>query len=71
MGANIEAECDNGRTPLSWADENSHEAVVQLLVAKGANIEAVCHKGRTPLLWASGNGYETVVRLLESHISDY
>jgi ankyrin repeat protein len=66
-GAAIKAECKNGGTPLSWAAESGHEAVVRLLLEKGAAVEAKDWYGRTPLSWAAGNGHEAVVRLLRSH----
>ena len=39
-GAELETK-DNryGRTPLSWAAEKGHEAVVKLLLEKGAELE--------------------------------
>ena len=53
-----------GQTPLSWAAENGHEAVVRLLLEKGAELESKDNNNQTPLLWAIRNGHEEVVKLL-------
>src|ERR1700754_2752613 len=54
-----------GRTPLSWAAEKGHEAVVRLLVKKGADLESKDSRySQTPLSWAAEKGHEALVRLL-------
>lgn len=53
-----------GRTPLSHAAENGHEAVINLLLEKGAEVDLKDNSGRTPLSWAAENGHKTLVKLL-------
>ena len=38
-----------GRTPLSWAAEKGHEAVVKLLLEKAVDVDSKDRKGQTPL----------------------
>jgi Ankyrin repeats (3 copies)/Ankyrin repeat len=64
-GQSPDLEDSYGRTPLSYAAEKGHEAVVELLVEKGAELEAKDKDyGRTPLSWAAEKGHEAVVKLL-------
>jgi ankyrin repeat protein len=51
-------------TPLLYAAENGHEAVVKLLLEQGAELETKDLDGRTPLSRAVENGHEAVVKLL-------
>jgi len=64
-GATIESEEEYGQTPLSWAVQNGHGAVVKLLLDKGASIESKDeYYGQTPLGWAAETSYNVVVKLL-------
>lgn len=59
-----------GRTPLSWAAERGHEAIITLLLAKGASVETKDNEGRSPLSWAAAEGREAVVELLVDNEAD-
>jgi hypothetical protein len=61
----VDAKDQYGRTPLSWAAERGHEAVVRLLVERDdVEADAKGKYSRTPLSWAAARGHEAVVRLL-------
>ena len=56
---------ESGRTPLSWASEHGHEAIVRVLLERGdVNVNAEDKDRWTPLLFAAMNGHADVVRLL-------
>jgi len=51
-GANIDAESENGTTPLMMAVRGGHIATVKLLVWEFAELEVRNHDGATALQWA-------------------
>ena len=68
-GIDLKAEVDSkdnrySQTPLLWAAENGHEAIVKLLLASEAEVDSKDYISRTPLSRAAGNGLEAVVKLL-------
>jgi ankyrin repeat domain-containing protein 50 len=53
------------RTPLSWAAERGHDAVVKLLLMEDVDADSVDRFYiRTPLSWAIIRGHEDIVKLL-------
>lgn len=64
-GKSVDSKDDGGQTPLSWAAERGHEAVVKLLVDRpDVTADSKDYTNRTPLSWAAEKGHETVVKLL-------
>ncbi|KAJ5485590.1 hypothetical protein N7539_005578 [Penicillium diatomitis] len=55
------------RTPLSYAAQNGHDAIVELLLANGADIEMSDDKSRNPLLFAALENHLSVIRTLINH----
>ncbi|KAI7759639.1 hypothetical protein LZL87_014225 [Fusarium oxysporum] len=54
-----------GRTPLSYAAEKGHEAIVKLFLDTGqVNVDAKDQSGRTSLSWACERGHEAMAKLL-------
>ena len=55
----------NGRTPLSWAAESGHEAVVKLLLAtEKVDVDSKDYYRSDTAVVAAESGHEAVVKLL-------
>jgi hypothetical protein len=66
---NVNSKDKYGRTPLSWAAEQGHEAVAKLLVGTGkVDVDSKDRYGRTPLSWAAEQGHEAVAKLLRREV---
>ena len=68
-GAEVNAACDKGITPLMLAGQNGHTGVVRLLLDHGADVNAVLPKTETDgdtsaLALSTLNGQQKIVRLL-------
>ncbi|KAI7204219.1 hypothetical protein KC316_g1793 [Hortaea werneckii] len=67
LEAGFPAECrdSRGMTPLSYAAQYGHKAVVRLLLdTKQVKVDSKDHYGQTPLSQAVDGGHEAVVKLL-------
>jgi len=60
----IDAQNDEGQTPLSVAVIGGHRAVVRLLIDCGANLNASNGRGESPLHHASALGWYEIARLI-------
>jgi ankyrin repeat protein len=53
-----------GQTPLEWAAEEGHDAVVKLLLDNGTAVNATNRNGQTPLHVVANRGRQAMVQLL-------
>ncbi|KAK1752232.1 ankyrin repeat-containing domain protein [Echria macrotheca] len=65
VGVKINARDNARRTPISYAAENGHIGVVELLASYG-EVDLTTESGFSPLVYAAMNGHLLLVKALES-----
>jgi ankyrin repeat protein len=65
QGGKVEVTDHCGRGPVSWAAQNGHKTVIDLMLSTGkVKINEEDSELRTPITWAAESGQEAVVKLL-------
>ena len=63
-GADVEAEDNEGCTPLTWAAREGHAAVARALLQAGAGLTHCDNEGRAALHWAASGGHAAAVHVI-------
>ncbi|CAG8434581.1 5359_t:CDS:2 [Diversispora eburnea] len=66
----IDAQDDEGTTPLIYAACFGHENVAYALLEAGAKVDVQDSIGWTPLMWATNNNHDSTVRLFLDNGAD-
>lgn len=66
----LDAQDEEGTTPLIYACCFAHETVAYTLLEAGAKVDAKDSNGWTPLIWAANNSHDAIVKLLLDHGAD-
>ena len=69
-GAQVHAQTQTGDTALTYACENGHTTVGEVLLDHGAELEHESEGGRTPLMKAARAGHYSTVEFLISKGAD-
>lgn len=58
LGANVNAEDDNGLTPLhwQWLTDEDHDKFTEVLIKHGADVNKASNDGSTALILAADDG---------------
>ena len=65
--AQIDAQTNEGVTPLIWASWNGKEAAVRELLKGNPNLDLKDKDGKTALDWAREKKHQSIVNLLVDH----
>lgn len=68
-GADVNAQTQTGDTALTYACENGHTDVADLLLRAGAELEHESEGGRTPLMKACRAGHVCTVQFLVGKVA--
>jgi hypothetical protein len=66
QGAELEMKDNYGRTPLSYATGDGHEAIATLLLDRGADVKSKNLANRTPFWWACRHKNGPIKLLLDT-----
>ncbi|CAJ0829907.1 13068_t:CDS:2 [Entrophospora sp. SA101] len=66
----LDAQDEDGTTPLIYAACFGHESVVYILLEAGAKVDAQDRFGWSPLMWATNNNHHSTVKLLLDNGAD-
>lgn len=64
IGADIEAQDEEGKTALHWSSERGHLKIVLILLSNGANVDSMAYNGWTALHLAAQKGHVEMIALL-------
>ena len=68
---NVNARSRSGTTPLMYAVQNGHTAVVEVLLDHGSDVNLANQRGETPLMAAAGHGRLDVARLIMARMGHH
>ncbi|CAG8564133.1 772_t:CDS:2 [Ambispora leptoticha] len=66
----IDAQDEDGTTPLIYAACFGHGNIAFILLEAGAKVDAQDRNGWTPLMWATNNNHSNTIQLLLHHGAD-
>ena len=69
-GIDLDAQDDNGKTPLAWACKLGHARQAEALIAAGASSYIHDKNDVSPLMWACKGGHPDIVSLLLQYGAD-
>ena len=69
-GTDVNAQDQNGMTPLHYTATNGEVDLAELLISRGADVKIRDDEGNTPLHWAVQNSFTAIARMLLENGAD-